>query len=86
MSTILIVEDDARMQKVLRRLFAAESFTVESATEGLAAMERFHLVSPSAVVLDLMLPGLPTHQEGIPAHAGDHPECNYRSRGQSIAA
>jgi DNA-binding response OmpR family regulator len=58
MSTILIVEDDARMQKVLRRLFTAESFAVESVNDGLTAMERFHALSPSAVVLDLMLPGL----------------------------
>ncbi len=58
MSRILIVEDDARMQKVLRRLFTSESFEVESATDGLLAVERFHSVSPSAVVLDLMLPRL----------------------------
>ena len=58
MGTILIVEDDVRMQKVLRRLFIAESFVVESATDGLAAVERFHALSPSAVVLDLMLSGL----------------------------
>jgi DNA-binding response OmpR family regulator len=58
MHTILIVEDDARMQKVLRRLFAAESFVVESATDGVMGIERFHAISPSAVVLDLMLPGL----------------------------
>ena len=58
MSSILIVEDDARMQKVLRRLFTAESFEVESATDGLVAIERFHALSPSAVVLDLMLPRL----------------------------
>lgn len=58
MGTILIVEDDIRMQKVLRRLFVAESFVVESAMDGLAAIERFHAISPSAVVLDLMLPGL----------------------------
>lgn len=58
MGTILIVEDDLRMQKVLRRLFVAESFAVESATDGLAAVERFHALAPSAVVLDLMLPGL----------------------------
>jgi DNA-binding response OmpR family regulator len=58
MSTILIVEDDERMQKVLRRLFTAESFEVESASDGLLAIERFHSLAPAAVVLDLMLPGL----------------------------
>ncbi len=58
MGTILIVEDDVRMQKVLRRLFVAESFVVESATDGPTAVERFHALSPSAVILDLMLPGL----------------------------
>lgn len=58
MSTILIVEDDDRMQKVLRRLFSADGFSVESATDGEAALERFHANPPSAVILDLMLPKL----------------------------
>jgi len=56
--TILIVEDDARMQKVLRRLFESESFLVEIASDGMEGLERFQAVNPSLAVLDLMLPRL----------------------------
>jgi DNA-binding response OmpR family regulator len=54
--TVLIVEDDPRMQKVLRRLFAGEGFVVESASDGVEGLNLFHSTSPSLVILDLMLP------------------------------
>jgi len=54
--TVLIVEDDPRMQKVLTRLFAGEGFVVESASDGVEGLNRFHAASPSLVILDLMLP------------------------------
>jgi len=57
--TVLIVEDDVRMQKVLRRLFASEGFVVESALDGVEGLNRFHAVSPSLAILDLMLPQMP---------------------------
>ena len=57
--TILVIEDDPRMQKVLKRLFAAEGYAVEGAADGKLGIDAFHSLSPSAVVLDLMLPGLP---------------------------
>jgi DNA-binding response OmpR family regulator len=59
--TILIVEDDPRMQKVLKRLFASEGFVVESASDGVEGLNRFHSVSPSLAILDLMLPQMPGH-------------------------
>ena len=34
MATILVIEDDARIQKALHRLFAAEGYEVRSATDG----------------------------------------------------
>jgi DNA-binding response OmpR family regulator len=57
--TVLIVEDDPRMQKVLKRLFAGEGFVVEVASDGVEGLNRFHSVSPSLAVLDLMLPQMP---------------------------
>jgi len=54
--TILIVEDDARMQKVLKRLFESEGFLVDIASDGVEGFDRFHAASPSLAVLDLMLP------------------------------
>src|SRR4051794_12477605 len=47
------------MQKVLKRLFAAEGYAVEGAADGKMGIDAFHSFSPSAVVLDLMLPGVP---------------------------
>lgn len=56
LGSILVVEDDPRMQKVLRRMFTAEQFKVVCAGDGNAALEQFHSHKPDAVVLDLILP------------------------------
>jgi DNA-binding response OmpR family regulator len=55
---ILVVEDDHAVQKALRRLFEAEGYAVQVAPDGNAAVESFKTTVPSAVVLDLRLPGL----------------------------
>jgi DNA-binding response OmpR family regulator len=61
MEKILVVEDDLAVQKALRRLFESEDYAVELTTDGKAGLEAFHSSPPSAVVLDLRLPGLPGH-------------------------
>src|SRR5437660_12491180 len=53
---ILVVEDDRAVQKALRRLFEAEGFAVDVASDGKAALEAFRATVPSAIVLDLRLP------------------------------
>ena len=58
MDTILIVEDDRRIQKALARQFLAEGYGVHVVGDGLEAMPACEAVKPVAVVLDLMLPGL----------------------------
>jgi two-component system, OmpR family, response regulator len=55
---ILVVEDDHAVQKALRRLFEAEGYAVHVAPDGNVAVETFKTATPSAVVLDLRLPGL----------------------------
>lgn len=55
-NTILVVEDDPRIQKALRRLFVAEGYEVESALDGKTGFELFMSSKPGAVLLDLMLP------------------------------
>ncbi len=57
LGTILVVEDDPRMQKVLRRIFNDERYAVCAASDGCIALEMFRLQRPVAVVLDLILPG-----------------------------
>ena len=56
LGTILIVEDDPRMQRVLQRMFSAEHYEVAIAGDGQAALEQFRARKPLAVVLDLILP------------------------------
>jgi two-component system alkaline phosphatase synthesis response regulator PhoP len=55
---ILIVEDDRAVQRALKRLFESESYAVEVTPNGKSGLEAFHSSPPSAVVLDLRLPGM----------------------------
>jgi DNA-binding response OmpR family regulator len=56
LGTILIIEDDPRMQNVLRRIFAEERYSAVVAGDGEAGLELFRSERPLAVVLDLILP------------------------------
>ena len=56
LGTILIIEDDPRMQKVLRRIFIEERYSVVVAGDGQTGLDLFRSEHPLAVVLDLILP------------------------------
>jgi DNA-binding response OmpR family regulator len=56
---ILVVEDDRAVQRALKRLFEAEGYAVQTVADGNLAVEMFRTSVPSAVVLDLRLPGIP---------------------------
>jgi DNA-binding response OmpR family regulator len=58
MKTILVIEDDLRIQKALHRLFTAEGYGIAKAEDGSAGLETFRAIAPDAIILDLMLPGL----------------------------
>jgi DNA-binding response OmpR family regulator len=58
METVLVVEDSRAMQRTLQRLLEADSLQVQIASDGLAGLETFRKQPPSAVLLDLKLPGL----------------------------
>jgi DNA-binding response OmpR family regulator len=58
MSLILVIEDDPRIQRALKRQFTAESYEVHIEGDGLAGLASCKQLRPAAVVLDLMLPGL----------------------------
>jgi DNA-binding response OmpR family regulator len=58
MKTILVVEDDVRIQKALVRLFTSEGYEVHVESEGKGGLAAGRRIQPAAVVLDLMLPGL----------------------------
>ena len=53
-----MVEDSRPMQRTLQRLFASDSFQVELASDALGGLAYFRSQLPSAVVLDLKLPGM----------------------------
>lgn len=58
MEKILIVEDDRAVQKALKHLFVSSGYGVEVARDGKSGLESLAAVTPSAVVLDLRLPGI----------------------------
>jgi DNA-binding response OmpR family regulator len=58
MDRILIVEDDHRVRKALRRLFEPEGYEVVEREDGREGVEAARSAAPAAVVLDLRLPGM----------------------------
>ena len=58
MESILIVEDDPRVQATLVRLFEAEGYHVRVEVDGQTAIDLCRNGGVSAVILDLMLPGM----------------------------
>jgi DNA-binding response OmpR family regulator len=58
MNTILVVEDDPRIQKALHRQFTSEGYTVHISGDGAEGMATCKTLRPAGVVLDLMLPGM----------------------------
>lgn len=58
LGAILIIEDDPRMQKVLRRIFTQERYSAVVAGDGQTGLDLFRREQPLAVVLDLILPSI----------------------------
>ena len=56
--TILVVDDDAKIVRLVRAYLEREGFRVLTAGDGLQALERFRERRPDLIVLDLMLPEL----------------------------
>ena len=58
LTQILVVEDDPHMQKVLQRIFREQGYAVTVCGDGQAGLDAFRSGKPSAVILDLLLPGV----------------------------
>jgi len=58
MDRILVVEDDRAVHRALKRLFEPEGYVVQAALDGPSGVESFRTTPPSAVVLDMRLPGM----------------------------
>src|ERR1700728_1708069 len=75
LGTILIIEDDPSMQKVLRRLFTEERYAAVVAGDGQTGLELFCRERPLAVVLDLILPHISGRElcQKFKSHASEIP-------------
>lgn len=56
MATILVVEDELDVQKVVAKRLSSRGFTVHCASDGYQAVEKAHKTAPDLIVLDLQLP------------------------------
>ena len=56
MTKILIVEDEESVIDPLELLLSKEGFTIETARDGRAALDKFEKALPDLVLLDLMIP------------------------------
>ncbi len=54
---LLVVDDDKLINKIVRSLFEANGFVVESAFDGREALRMARTFNPHAIVLDVMMPG-----------------------------
>jgi GAF domain-containing protein/DNA-binding response OmpR family regulator len=53
---ILVVDDDAGLRQLLRRMLEPEGYAVVEAENGRVALERLREAPPSVILLDLMMP------------------------------
>jgi DNA-binding response OmpR family regulator len=56
MATILVVEDELDVQKVVAKRLTSRGFTVHCASDGYQAVQKAHSLAPDLIVLDLQLP------------------------------
>lgn len=59
LGTVLIVEDDPRMQRTLERTFTQEHYSAMIASDGQLGLDLFRSARPIAVILDLIVPIIP---------------------------
>jgi two-component system, OmpR family, alkaline phosphatase synthesis response regulator PhoP len=58
MPTILVIDDEMSIQKLVEAYLLAEGYTVHIAGDGRAGWQMFREVQPDLVILDIMLPGI----------------------------
>jgi len=69
--TVLLVEDEEPLRRVLRDLLEREGFTVVEAADGVAALDEVDRSAPDVLVLDLNLPRLDGY--GVLSHLRARP-------------
>lgn len=56
MATVMLVEDDPLIVRLYKKTLELEGFTVETADNGLSALEQIPLSRPDVILLDIMMP------------------------------
>lgn len=56
---ILIVDDEEHIRELVAHYLVRDGYSVEFASNGPEALEKFRRLEPSLLVLDIMLPGMP---------------------------
>ncbi|RLC92239.1 MAG: DNA-binding response regulator [Chloroflexi bacterium] len=57
-ASVLVVDDDGRMLRMMARILEMEGYRVQQAGSGEAALEAFDEGTPDLVLLDIMMPGM----------------------------
>ena len=58
MPTVLVVDDDVNIRRLVAMTLRLEGYTVREAEDGQHALESYCRVRPDVLVLDLRMPGL----------------------------
>jgi DNA-binding response OmpR family regulator len=58
MTSVLLIDDDAELSKLLEEYLQSEQLRLESAHDGPSGLEKALSTHPAVVVLDVMLPGM----------------------------
>ena len=56
--TVLLVEDEEQLRRVMKDLLQREGYTVAEARDGIQALDEVDRHAPDVIILDLNLPGL----------------------------
>jgi len=56
MATVMLVEDDPLIVRLYKKTLELEGFKVETADNGLSALEQIPLSHPDVILLDIMMP------------------------------
>jgi type II secretory ATPase GspE/PulE/Tfp pilus assembly ATPase PilB-like protein/CheY-like chemotaxis protein len=57
-ATVLLVEDEESLRKVMKDLLERDGYSVAEAADGISALDQVDRVAPDVIMLDLNLPGL----------------------------
>ena len=71
--TIVVIEDDAQIRRVVEGYLQQAGYRVFSAADGVAGLALVRRERPSLLVLDLMLPGLDGWEITRRLRSGDDP-------------